>query len=67
MSLIKELIKEKLLASEQITDKGKEMGSESKKREQIWSGVVILAARQSSEVPECRSPDWQRSQLTHWG
>lgn len=45
VSLIKELIKEKLHASEQITEERKGTGSE-KKKEQIWSGEGILAAHQ---------------------
>lgn len=42
VSLIKELIKEKQHASEQITEKQ----AESKTQEQIWSREVILAAHQ---------------------
>lgn len=49
--MIKELIKEKLHASEQISEKKKKEQAASKK-EQIWSGTVILAARQ---YLECQS------------
>lgn len=45
VSLIKELIKEKLHASEQITEEEKRNRQRAKK-EQIWSGTVILAAHQ---------------------
>ncbi len=63
VSLIKELIKGKLHASEEITEKRKGAGREGKE-EQIWSREAILAAHQ---FLKCRPFDWQRSQLAHRG